>query len=265
MPTIIEELTMTLSLDPKGFQDGAEATKSATNSLLQQIIAGLQAIEAKTQQTADNTNRIKREAESKNEADQKAADARKQAQQEAAASKAVTTAEKEAAAKRAAADKAEAAETAAAKKAELEKQAAEKRAVEARQKTGAQMEESFSKVGSSIKRAAVELLAFMGVSMTVSAAENLFMNLNKTNREAEILARNINMNAQTLKLWQATAEHFGVSPDAVSEGFSKISAEFQNYKNQRTSNMPAGSATHCISGSKKHPAASGSAGLSWRS
>ena len=100
------------------------------------------------------------------------------------------------------------------------------------------MEELFSRVGASIKKAGLELLAFMGVSMTVSAAENLFMNLNKTNREAMMLSRNLNINVETLKLWEAVAAHFGASPSDIDTAFGKMSAEETRYHNQGVSDMP---------------------------
>ena len=55
MPTIIDELTMTLSLDPAGYKAGAEEAKTAADSLLQKMLAILAQIEQATKQTATNT------------------------------------------------------------------------------------------------------------------------------------------------------------------------------------------------------------------
>jgi hypothetical protein len=62
MPTIIEELTMTLGFDPKGFEEGAKRADTAASDLLQKILASLQQIEQRTAQTAANTTRIQKTA-----------------------------------------------------------------------------------------------------------------------------------------------------------------------------------------------------------
>lgn len=206
MPTIIDELTMTLSLDPAGFKAGAEAAKAAEASLLTQMLAALAKIEQATKDTAANTTRT----------------------QESAADAAARAAER-----------AESAQTAAAKKAARETEAAAKKTADDMRKTGREMEEAFGKVGNSIRRVGLELLAMMGISLSVSAVERLFSGLNRANLEAGYFAKSIGANVSNLSLWQNMAGRVGGTAEGIASAFGKVAFEEQQFKLTGVSQMPS--------------------------
>jgi Transglycosylase-like domain len=183
MPTIIDELAMTLSLDPTGFKAGADAAKAAEANLLTQIMASLAKIEQATKDTAANTTRVQKTA-----AEQAAAEA----------------------------EKAEKAQTAAAK-----------RTAQEHDKAAKQSAEAFGKVGESIKRAGVELLAFLGISMTVGGMERLFMDISKTNVQAGYLSQTLGMSTRELTEWQGAASRLGATAEGVAAGFGTIQQQFE--------------------------------------
>jgi hypothetical protein len=205
MPTIIDELTMTLALDPGGFKEGAEEAQTASDSLLAKMLATLQAIEARTKETAANTAKVQKTAA------------------EVAAEEA---------------DKAEKAQTAAAKRAAKEQEDAAKKSAEQMRLAGRQMEEAFGKVGASIRRVGVEMLAMLGISMSVAAMERLFMGINKANTEAGYLARSIGGNVEALQAWQKMADRMGGSAEGVAAAFRTISHEEQAFHFTGMSNLP---------------------------
>jgi hypothetical protein len=215
MPTIIEELAMTLKLDPKGFEQGAQQAEAATDNLLQKILASLQQIERETTQTAANTTRIHRTA----------------------ADEAADAAEKAAKAQEGAANRAAKAKEDAAKKAAREEEDAAKKAAQSHKQAASQAEEAYHKTANAIRRVGVELLAMLGISLTVSAVEKMFAGINKANTEAGYLARNINLNVEQLSAWQQIAERVGGTAEGVAEAFTKIAQQQNELTYRGTSTM----------------------------
>jgi Phage tail lysozyme len=215
MPTIIEELTMTLGFDPKGFEEGAKRADTAASNLLQKILESLQQIEQRTAQTAANTTRI----------------------QKTAADEAAEAADKAAEAQAAAARKTEKEQTDAAKRAEREQSDAAKRNAQAQKQAADQASEAYHKTANAIRRVGTEMLAMLGISLTLNAVERLFSGINKANVEAGYLARNIGMNVEQLTMWENIAGRLGGTSQGVASAFAYVSQQQAKIKYEGTSEM----------------------------
>jgi flagellum-specific peptidoglycan hydrolase FlgJ len=206
MPTIIDELTMTLKLDPTEFGDGIEQAKATTNSFLQQVLATLQRIEQETEKTATNTAHT----------------------QQRSAEQAIDSAEKTAAA-----------QEAAAKKAAHEQQEAAKQTAEVQREAARRAEEAYGKTADSVKRVATELLALFGISMSVSAIERLFSGILRTNEQASNLARSIGMDVDALTTWENMAGRLGGTAQGTASALATLARERQAWHYTGKSNMPS--------------------------
>jgi hypothetical protein len=215
MPTIIEELTMTLGFDPKGFEEGAKRADTAASDLLQKILASLQQIEQRTAQTAANTTRI----------------------QKTAAEQAQEAADKTASAQESAANKAAKAQEDAAKKAAKDQEDASKRAGQAQKQAADQASEAYHKTANAIRRVGTEMLAMLGISLTLNAVERLFSGINKANVEAGYLARNIGMNVEQLTMWENIAGRLGGTSQGVASAFAYVSQQQAKIKYEGTSEL----------------------------
>jgi hypothetical protein len=206
MPTIIDELAMTLTLEPGGFQKGAADAQTASDSLLAKMLANLDKIEQSTKATAQNTARVQREAASEaTQAAQEAADA----------------------------------QGTAARRGGKEQEDASKKTAETMRATTRMAEEGYDKVASSIRRVGVELLSMMGIAMSVSAMERLFMNVAKTNTQMVQLAASMNVNVEALSLWMGMAARMGTTAEGVSHSVGAIQRAFEELKltgNSQTKN-----------------------------
>ena len=205
MPTIIDELAMTLKLDPAGFSEGAEKAESSSDNLLTRMLANLAAIERATQQTATNTAAIQqRSGEETKDTANRTADAQA---------------------------------TAARRGGEAQEEAA-KKALETQRKVASQMEEAFSKTAGSIKRVGIELLSLFGVAMSVSAIERLFSGIMRTNEQAAQLSRNIGVNVETLTTWQGAAARMGGTAEDTASAMGVLTRERLRWKTEGKSDLP---------------------------
>jgi len=203
MPTVIDELAMTLTLDPSAFKEGAGQAKTAADQLLQSILSSLNKIEGATQASADRLANIdKKSAQDREARERQSSEDREQR-------------EKSDAAKR---EKRE-------EDASQNTDKRQKRSAENTTKVGTQMTESYDRVGAAIKKAGIELLAFLGISMTVRGIEKLFMDTENANRATGQLAATLDISAQRLSEWERVGMHFGLTADQVAGGIQSISDE----------------------------------------
>ena len=206
MPTIIDELAMTLHLDPTQFEEGMEKAKAAEDSFLERVIKTLQLIEQKTTETATNTAHI----------------------QEKSAETAKETAER-----------AGEAQSDAARKSSHEQEEHAKNAATTHRKVASEMEEAYGKTAGAVKRVAVELLGLFGISMSVSAIERLFSGILRTNESAANLARSISGDVESLTAWENMAGRLGGTAEGTANALATLSREAQQWHYTGRSNLPS--------------------------
>ena len=206
MPTIIDELAMTLKLDPAEFNQGIEKAKASSDSFLERVISTLQLIERKTAESADHTAQTQRKA-----SDQAREHANRTANEQAQA----------------------------ARRSGQEQEEVAKKTADAHRQSASQIEEAYGKTAGAIKRVSVELLALFGVSMSVSAIERLFSGIQKTNEQAFILARGIGVNVQQLTMWENMAGRMGGTAEGAADALQTLARERQKWHFTGRSDMPS--------------------------